>query len=140
MTKDSTPSPDTTHEAAAAPTALSRRLRPRPVDSGDVPPSMQPAALEAHRAGRALERAHTVQSMVVADALRGAGADEAAVLDEVQAMLDGVSPQDVRALRRMLAQHLAVTGDGATDADIALAPGWRDGAYPYRNLLSRRSY
>jgi len=140
MTKDSTTSPDTTHEAAAAPTAPSRRLRPRPVDSGDVPPSMQPAALEAHRAGRALERAHTVQSMVVADALRGAGADEAAVLDEVQAMLDGVSPQDVRALRRMLAQRLAVTGDGATDADTALAPRWREGAYPYRNLLSRRSY
>ena len=140
MTRDSDTSPDTTHEAAAAPTARSRRLRTRPVESGDVPPSMQPAALEAHRAGRALERAYTVQSMVVADALGDARADEAAVLDEVQAMLDGVSPQDVRALRRMLAQRLAVTGDGTTDADTALAPRWREGAYPYLNLLSRRSY
>ena len=55
-------------------------------------------------------------------------------------MLDGASPDDVRALRRMLTQRLAVTGDGASDADTMLAPGWREGAYPYRNLLSRRSY
>jgi polyphosphate kinase 2 len=39
----------------------------------------------------------------------------------------------------MLAQRLPVTGEGTTDADTALAPGWRKGAYPYRNLLSRRS-
>jgi len=140
MSKDSNPSTELIHETAATQPASPPGRRPRAVESGDVPPSLQPAALERHRADRALERAYTVQSMVVADALGNANADEAAVLDEVQAMLDGVSPQDVRALRRLLTQRLAVSGDGTTDADTALAPGWREGAYPYRNLLSRRSY
>ncbi len=140
MTQDSKPSPNGTHEATAAPTAPPPGHRPRAVQSGDVPPSMQPAALETHLTDRALERASTVRSMVVADALRDSNAREPAVLDEVEAMLDGASPDDVRALRRMLTQRLAVTGDGASDADTMLAPGWREGAYPYRNLLSRRSY
>jgi polyphosphate kinase 2 len=138
MTQDSNRSPNGTHESAAAPTAP--RHRPRAVQSGDVPPSMEPAALETHLTDRALERAYTVKSMVVAEALSDANAREPAVLDEVQAILDGASPDDVRALRRMLAQRLAVTGDGAIDADTVLSPGWREGAYPYRNLLSRRSY
>jgi polyphosphate kinase 2 len=140
MAQDSKPSPNETRGAAAAPTAPPSGHRPRAVQSGDVPPSMQPAALETHLSERAMERAYTVRSMVVADALRDSTAREPAVLDEVQAMLDGASPDDVRALRRMLAQRLAVTGDGASDADTMLAPGWREGAYPYRNLLSRRSY
>jgi len=33
----------------------------------------------------------------------------------------------------------AKPADG-TDPDTALAPGWREGGYPYRNLLSRRAY
>ncbi len=134
MTRDRNPSQSGTQEATTP------GHRPRAVQSGDVPPSMQPAALERHQADRALERAYTVQSMVVTDALSAASAHEPAVLAEVHAMLDGVSPQDARALRRMLAQRLAVTGDTASDPDTALAPNWRDGAYPYRNLLSRRSY
>ena len=105
MTQDSKPSPNANHEATAAPTAPPPGHRPRAVQSGDVPPSMQPAALETHLTDRALERASTVRSMVVADALRDSNAREPAVLDEVEAMLDGASPDDVRALRRMLTQR-----------------------------------
>jgi polyphosphate kinase len=136
MIRNSTPSTEETHDT----TKPASGHRPRSVQSGDVPPSMQPAALEAHLGERAMERASSVRAMVVADALRDPGAHEPAVLDEVQAMLDGASSDDVRALRRMLGQRLAVSADGASDADTLLAPGWREGAYPYRNLLSRRSY
>ena len=128
MTQDSNPSPDGTHEATAAPAAHAPGHRPRAVQSGDVPPSMQPEALETHLTDRAMERAYTVRSMVVADALRDSIAREPAVLDEVQAMIDGASPDDVRALRACCSQRLAVTGDGANDADTVLAPGWREGA------------
>jgi len=136
MAQSNKPPPEGTQETLAP----APGHPPRRVQSGDVPPSMQPAALEAHLRERAMERASTVRSMVVADALRNSSAREPAVLDQVQAMLDGASPDDVRALRRMLGKRLAATGDGASDADTVLAPGWREGAYPYRNLLSRRSY
>jgi polyphosphate kinase 2 len=42
-------------------------------------------------------------------------------------------------LRRVLFERESAPGDG-TDPDTELAPGWREGGYPYRNLLSRRSY
>jgi polyphosphate kinase 2 len=117
-----------------------RRARVRPVQAGDVPPSMQPEALERHMVDRAMQRAQTVESMVITDALTAPDDALPGVLDQVQAMLDGASADDVRSLRRLLTQRLAAANDGSTDADMALAAGWREGAYPYRNLLSRRSY
>ena len=46
-----------------------------------------------------------------------------------------------RHLRRALRQHEeAVTPGPDADADTELSPGWRQGAYPYKNLLSRRRY
>jgi len=139
MAKDDTSATDTARARAKLPRPR-HPVTPRPVESGDVPPSMQPEALERHVAARALTRAHTVQSMVIADALAPPHPDVPDVLDEVQAMLDGASADDVRSLRRLLAQRLAATDDGVNDADTALAAKWREGGYPYRNLLSRRSY
>jgi polyphosphate kinase 2 len=140
MAKDSQPAAGAAGRSAAASPVTRSVRRPRAVRSGDVPPSMQPEALERHLTDRALERAHTVQALVVADALADGAARTPAVLDEVQALLSGASVDDVRALRRLLAQRLIATGDGITDADTALSPAWREGAYPYLNLLSRRSY
>jgi polyphosphate kinase 2 len=128
-------------DQTTAPAAPKRRgARVRPVQAGDVPPSMQPEALERHMVDRAVQRAQTVESMVIADALAAPSDAWPGVVDQVQAMLEGASADDVRSLRRLLTQRLASTDDGSTDADTALAPGWREGSYPYRNLLSRRGY
>ena len=109
--------------------------------AGDTPPSLDPLALENHRIERALDRAQTVQAMALADALAAGGTPEqpGRLIGDVQSLLDGASPDDVKALRRSLAQHIAQV-DQAPDADTALAPGWREGGYPYKNLLSRRTY
>ena len=55
----------------------------------------------------------------------------------VTAILDGASPDDVEALKNALLQS-EVAVDQHPDEE--LAPGWRDGGYPYKNLLSRKSY
>ncbi|WP_251973658.1 polyphosphate kinase 2 [Sphaerotilus microaerophilus] len=142
MAKDNptaTPSP-----APAKPKASSRRSAPRrarTVAAGDTPPSLAPAALEENRVERALERAHAVQEMALSDALGAAHAnDPAQLVGAVTPLLEGASPDDLKALRRLLAQQVARHADRSPDADIALAPGWREGGYPYKNLLSRRSY
>ena len=154
MAKDtptaSTPTARGTKAAVKAAASAQPRAKPRPqprrsrpVAAGDVPPSLQPQALEQHRIERALTRAQTVQSMALADAMGGVGSSDptqpAKLLGDVNELLAGVSPDDVKVLRRMLSQHLAVH-EVTPDADTALAPGWRDGGYPYKNLLSRRSY
>jgi polyphosphate kinase 2 len=135
-------SPSATDAPASAKPAARRAgtRRSRTVAAGDVPPSMAPAALEEHRVERALSRAHTVQELALTDALASHDSDPARLIGEVTPLLQGASPDDLKALRRVLAQEVARHTDRSPEADLALAAGWREGSYPYKNLLSRRSY
>ncbi|MGB4812702.1 MAG: polyphosphate kinase 2 [Methylophilaceae bacterium] len=58
----------------------------------------------------------------------------------LQTILDGASPDDAAALKNMLAGTVVGNTQTIKTADNALASDWREGAYPYKNLLSRRSY
>ncbi|MBX3600601.1 MAG: polyphosphate kinase 2 [Rubrivivax sp.] len=80
--------------------------------------------------------------MVVADLL-AKGSDGGAAHDTVrqlQALISGASPDEARALRRALFKPDAERSPEGVDPDTELSAGWREGAYPYRNLLSRKSY
>ena len=61
-------------------------------------------------------------------------------LRQLQALIDGAAPDEVKALRRMLFERQPTRPTDGSDPDTELVPGWREGGYPYRNLLSRRSY
>ena len=127
--------------ATAAPRG---RAAPRPIGLGDVPASLGPKALESDTIARAVTRTNTVKAMALVDVLgrhaKGKGGSPGETLRQLQALIDGASPDEVKALRRVLFEREpAKPGDG-TDPDTELAPGWREGGYPYRNLLSRRSY
>lgn len=58
----------------------------------------------------------------------------------LQAILDGASPDDAAALRNMLVGTAAGNTNTSKHADAELASDWREGGYPYKNLLSRRNY
>jgi polyphosphate kinase 2 len=61
--------------------------------------------------------------------------------EALEAILDGASPDDIEALREVLLQRRdAVRESGRAAADAELADGWRNGGYPYRNLLARKTY
>jgi polyphosphate kinase 2 len=100
------------------------------------------ASIETERVARGGSEAHTMQAMALADLLaehaRGNGA-ASELLQQWRTFADGVSPDEARALRRMLAER-AEPATAGVDPDQELAPGWRDGGYPYRNLLSRKRY
>ncbi len=137
--------PGTTPAATAAaarkarPTAA-RRSSQRAVVAGDTAPSLQPAGIAANTVSRATTGARTEQAMALSDVLahHAQGASTGTVVAELQALMDGASPDDRKALRKLLFQPAAAQPE--KDADTALAPGWREGKYPYRNLLSRRRY
>ncbi len=137
--------PGTPTPPARATTARPRA--PRRVAAGDVPPTMAPEALERHSAERAVERTRAVQALALADALAHAPADGSpspagdVAIESAKALIAGASPDELRSLRRLLSQQLVDSASSSTaEADSALSKGWRSGAYPYRNLLSRRSY
>jgi polyphosphate kinase 2 len=150
MAKDSaaTPPPSSptrraasTRRASAAPRG---RAAPRPIGLGDVPASLGPKALESDRVARAVTRTDTVKAMALVDVLgrhaKGRSGSPGETLRQLQALIDGASPDEVKALRRVLFEREPATPRDGTDPDTELAPGWREGGYPYRNLLSRRSY
>ena len=129
-----------TQPSSSVAPAKPRASRRRAVSAGDTSPLLQPAAIARHTASRATTGARTEQAMALADVLARHAQDgsSSGLLAELQALLDGASPDDRKALRRLLFQPAAPLP--GKDADSALAPGWRDGRYPYRNLLSRRRY
>ena len=69
-----------------------------------------------------------------------AGLEPAQITDALQAILNGASPDDAAILRSMLIGTAAGVEKSNRNADTALASDWREGGYPYKNLLSRRSY
>ena len=59
--------------------------------------------------------------------------------EQLRALIRGASPDEAKALRRMLFERTDKPA-GGSDPDSELAAGWRDGGYPYKNLMSRRAY
>ncbi|MFT7721354.1 MAG: polyphosphate kinase 2 [Roseateles sp.] len=121
-----------------------RRPPARRTAAGDTPPRLDAASLERHRVGRATTRQQVVGSETLAELLRRHHQQEShpeVLAGELATLLDGSSPDERRHLRRALRQHEeAVAPPDTVDADGELSPHWRQGGYPYRNLLSRRSY
>ena len=95
----------------------------RRATSGDTAPVLEAQAIEAY----AIEEA-------------GAAADEAKA-GAINDILVGTNPADaVRILASALSQQRGLDKLARRQADRELADNWQEGGYPYKNLLSRRSY
>jgi polyphosphate kinase 2 len=69
-----------------------------------------------------------------------AAADEQKA-DAIRSLLEGTAPADaVRVLGAVLRQQSDLSKLSRHDADRELSENWKDGGYPYKNLLSRKSY
>ena len=137
--------PITMASRAKASTRANKARRPaqpaRTVSEGDTLPHVGPAAVEHDRVIRRTSTTATVQALAVADLLAQPPAHESAseLLAQLQALISGASPDERKSLRRVLFDKPELPADGI-DPDIELAAGWREGGYPYKNLLSRKNY
>ena len=115
--------------------------RTRLVAAGDTLPRPGTRAAEADRVARRTSTAHTVQEMVLSDLLAHAGGGTPAgeSFRQLQALVSGASPDEVKALRRALFKQDEPVRS-SLDPDTELSAGWREGAYPYKNLMSRKNY
>ena len=144
MAKDSDASPSTAkatpRPAKAAARARVRRNAPRRVREGDIPAALDRHSLEADRVARATTRNAAVQSLAVADLLHAPASKEAML--RLQALIGGASPDERKSLKLALAAANAkrVGSKPGVDPDTELVPNWREGVYPYANLMTRKSY
>ena len=54
--------------------------------------------------------------------------------------MQGASPDERKALRKLLRTDPTTLDPHRIDPDAELSQNWRTGAYPYRNLMSRKAY
>ncbi|HEX9179963.1 MAG TPA: polyphosphate kinase 2 [Burkholderiales bacterium] len=126
---------------AAGPSGGRGARRPRRAEAGDTAPKIEPGAIEKFAVGEAVEAAQESKLTALRDILATPPRDAAAVAKSLEAMMVGASPDDAVALRDALLRSLEqVTGRLPTSADDELAGDWRDGGYPYRNLMLRKNY
>jgi polyphosphate kinase 2 len=111
----------------------------RRVEKGDTPPSLARKSIEQFVVKRATASARGTQlaaaRRLVNDASAGLVSERARGL---RALLEGASPDDRKALRKALKTE-ADQAD-KPNPDEELSSDWRDGGYPYKNLLRRTTY
>ncbi len=129
------------NDSGNVPQANETRPAPRPVSAGDTLEHVGPKAVESDRIARRTSTTQSVHTMVVGDLLgrRAGKLSREETLVQLNALLEGASPDEAKALKRALFGRPAAS-EGGIDPDTELAPGWRDGSYPYRNLMSRKHY
>jgi len=125
---------------AAGPKRRSQKVRR--ADQGDVAPELSVEGIEEFSVSERVLAANESKAMAVRDILsRAAKSDSASLIESFEAILAGAAPDDVLALKALLTKYeRAAKGTRRDRADVELADDWRDGGYPYRNLMSRRNY
>jgi len=124
----------------SAPSTASSRRKARPGTGAKAATAEQ--ALEESRVDEAVSAARET-SRAVAEDLAEAGSSVHAAIEALESVLAGMSPDDARALRRHLGERGRLAADiGRTSPaqDLELSPHWRDGDYPYRYRMLRRTY
>jgi len=148
MAKDSsTPARSTAAAAKTAKSGAAKKRRSasakgvRPVREGDTPPQLGPRAIEKHVVRQKTLGKQDAQGAAVRDIVRrAANAVPSETIDSLKAILAGAAPDDVAALRHALFEAEGRPGAKREDPDMVLSRNWRDGGYPYKNLMSRKNY
>ncbi len=126
---------------AAAPTKRPRKVgtpsvKPRRAVQGDTSGAQTVSGIAKKVARAQFDAAQESQQTALKDIL-ARSKDKASAL---KTLLAGSSPDDVAAIRQMLLKNRLLTNNTATKPDDELAGDWRTGAYPYKNLMSRKRY
>jgi len=107
-----------------SPAPVKRRTpRQRQVVSGDIAPNKTPSGIESFTVSGAVSGAEETKINAIRDILEGTPVDESIGL-----------------LKSLLKQQRLTVGERALNPDDELAKDWRDGGYPYKNLMQRRNY
>ncbi len=99
------------------------RVVRRVVDKGDIPPDLSKNGIEGFAVNAAVDGAQETKLGAMRDVISGMAVDESVAL-----------------LRGLLQQQGVKRKDMALNPDEELAKDWRDGGYPYKNLMQRRNY
>jgi len=120
----------------------SNTSKKRKVSSGDTSPDTTASGVENFAVSEKIAAAQGSKLEAVQDIIQRISRNDLSTLPEaLHTILKGASPDDAAALSKALTViKESKTINSRLRNDQALAKDWRDGGYPYQNLLSRKSY
>jgi len=113
-----------------------RKTAPRRATKGDTTGAKTVSGIAKRVVHEKLDAAQGAQLNALKDILVRSS-DKASAL---KTLLEGSSPDDITAIRKMLLDNQLLIDGEADRPDEELAGNWRTGAYPYKNLMSRKRY
>lgn len=115
---------------------------PQRVADGDTLASLEPGDVEEQVVSESVKKAQDSKVAAVRNII-GATAphDIGAITGALEAIMAGASPDDAAKLRQVLGHDPSETAKRRQEnRDNELSDDWREGGYPYKNLLSRKAY
>ncbi|HZP85847.1 MAG TPA: polyphosphate kinase 2 [Burkholderiales bacterium] len=111
------------------------------VDGGDVAHTQSGSGIERFVVSEAVAAAQQAKITAVRDIIAHARTgDVNGLADSLASIMKGASPDDAEMLRKALTEAPRPLGAPPRNPDDELATDWREGGYPYKNLLSRKNY
>ncbi len=118
-----------------------RSRAPRPVKNGDVAANLSEPALDKHVVNEAIVAAQDAKVAAVRDIIQSSPPNDVQTLSKVlEAIMAGASADDAEVLRKSLTAQEELQLPTSLGPDDVLSPDWRQGGYPYRNLMLRKNY
>jgi polyphosphate kinase 2 len=127
--------------AVEPPVQAAKDKAPRRVRQGDTVASLRRTAAARAVTGEAVQAAQGKQVASVLGLMHSTALSATERAEALRVTLAGASPDDLLVLQQALAGHGTVTPElPKTHSDDELASDWRDGGYPYKNLMRRTTY
>ncbi|MCP5276816.1 MAG: polyphosphate kinase 2 [Thiobacillus sp.] len=126
--------------AAKSRDSVAAPAHPRRAKAGDIPPRLNAAGVEKFVVDESVSAAQEAKVVAMKDILAHAGGASHELIESLEAIMKGASPEDAEVLRNALLRPAAPAIVKQLSPDEELAEGWRDGGYPYKNLMSRKNY
>ena len=119
-----------------------KQKRNRAVEVGDTAHATTSEQVKEFEVREAVDAARQSKIVAVKDIVNNTPPHDIHTLAQtLEAIIEGASPDDATILRNALLKKSAPGAPRiAPGPDEQLSKHWRDGGYPYRNLLSRKAY
>lgn len=138
MTKEQ----DKQNASTIAATSNTKPRTRRKAEQGDIPPVLSEEGIESFEVNQAIEAAESSKATAMTDIVSNIKSGDTVTLAQtLEAVLAGASPDDAAKLRHALLEQIRpVVSKIKNNPDDELSEDWRKGGYPYKNLMSRKSY
>ncbi len=130
--------------SAKSATRSAKADTPRRVALGDTSGSSRPKTIRKNTVAQVVSARQASQLAAVRDILSRPESSKAEKAESLRAILEGAAPDDAKAIRQLLRGEAKssqrTSASDEVDPNEQLNKDWRSGAYPYKNLLSRKVY